>query len=184
MEYLPAVEDEDDDMMVVRNKTQDAAALLVSGVTAIARLLSHWQQQHSLHSSGNSKLVSAPALLVYDQTAANLALAPPPFCGACGYVLLQCPLTGSLFVEPVASKVCSHVFSKAAIMQHIKICAKDKRDCKCPVPGCGRIIAGKDLEEHGPTVDALKLQALKVKEERRADSDDEVGCHINCLAYS
>jgi hypothetical protein len=42
MEYLPAVEDEDDDMMVVRNKTQDAAALLVSGVTAIARLLSHW----------------------------------------------------------------------------------------------------------------------------------------------
>jgi hypothetical protein len=26
----------------VRNKTQDAAALLVSGVTAIARLLSHW----------------------------------------------------------------------------------------------------------------------------------------------
>jgi SUMO ligase MMS21 Smc5/6 complex component len=88
--------------------------------------------------------------------------------------VLQCPLTGSLFVEPVAAKVCSHVFSKAAIMQHIKICAKDKRDCKCPVPGCGRIIASKDLEEHGPTVDALKLQALKVKEERRADSDDEV----------
>jgi SUMO ligase MMS21 Smc5/6 complex component len=92
---------------------------------------------------------------------------------------LQCPLTSSLFVEPVASKVCSHVFSKAAILNHIKICTKDRRDCKCPVAGCGRIIAAKDLEVHERTVDALKLQTLKVKAERQDDAEDEV-----CTALS
>lgn len=54
----------------------------------------------------------------------------------------MCPLTRELLADPVTSTACSHTYSRAAIMQHIRNTSRRGGGAPCPVAGCrGRITA-------------------------------------------
>ena len=44
---------------------------------------------------------------------------------------LKCPITGSLFQEPLKNKLCGHTYSKPGIQHWFA-----NRKTKCPIPGC------------------------------------------------
>lgn len=68
---------------------------------------------------------------------------------------LKCPLTLLLFVEPMRSKKCPHVFSKAAIFSMIQ---GNRGRCECPIPGCEQILTTNDLQPD-------RVMARRVREE-------------------
>jgi len=69
---------------------------------------------------------------------------------------LKCPLTATLFEDPVKNKLCSHIYSKTAILEYIQSGQR-----ACPVPACSNSHLSKDqLEEDRAT-------SLLVRRERR-----------------
>ena len=56
---------------------------------------------------------------------------------------LKCPLTLLLFVDPLRSKKCPHVFSKVAIESMIQ---SSNGRCECPIPGCEQVLTLRDLQ--------------------------------------
>eukprot|EP00546_Thalassionema_frauenfeldii_P004282 CAMPEP_0178910296 /NCGR_PEP_ID=MMETSP0786-20121207/9018_1 /TAXON_ID=186022 /ORGANISM="Thalassionema frauenfeldii, Strain CCMP 1798" /LENGTH=249 /DNA_ID=CAMNT_0020582531 /DNA_START=23 /DNA_END=768 /DNA_ORIENTATION=+ len=47
---------------------------------------------------------------------------------------LKCPLTASLYEDPVKSRVCNHVYSRQALQQYMQ--SRRGRNVPCPVAGC------------------------------------------------
>mmetsp|Transcript_12010 Transcript_12010/g.34709 ORF Transcript_12010/g.34709 Transcript_12010/m.34709 type:complete len:294 (+) Transcript_12010:109-990(+) len=45
---------------------------------------------------------------------------------------LKCPLTGTMLEDPVKNSVCGHIFSKAALQNHLRVSNRKQ----CPMPGC------------------------------------------------
>ena len=56
---------------------------------------------------------------------------------------LKCPITMTLFQDPMRSKVCVHVYSKTAIFEMIR---RNRGATDCPVAGCDKIITEFSLE--------------------------------------
>ena len=73
---------------------------------------------------------------------------------------LKCPLTQDILEDPYKSKVCSHVFSKRAIENHLRRGPKH-----CPVAGCGKTIQLNDLEEDLETAYMVKRLKNQVRKE-------------------
>ncbi len=56
---------------------------------------------------------------------------------------LKCPLTQQYMEDPVTSRLCSHSYSRTAIVQHIRN-SHTHRQAKCPV--CNMAISEADLK--------------------------------------
>lgn len=91
---------------------------------------------------------------------------------------LKCPITASLYEEPLRNKVCGHVYSKAGIMQMLRA-----RQTNCPVAGCrNRQVTMEQLEDDMETAMKVKRQRRREETERQQrasqaiydDSDEEV----------
>jgi SUMO ligase MMS21 Smc5/6 complex component len=82
---------------------------------------------------------------------------------------LICPLTKQTLVEPIRSTKCGHVYSKAAIMAHIKNTKKKGGGTGCPVAGCSHTVDISILERDIDVERQLKRR--KVHEEE--DEEEE-----------
>lgn len=66
-----------------------------------------------------------------------------------------CPITRARMQDPVCSKRCGHVYSRAGIMAVLA------RKAQCPIPGCRQELFPSDLVEHLPTRLALaRMQGM------------------------
>ncbi|XP_068452470.1 E3 SUMO-protein ligase NSE2 [Clinocottus analis] len=52
-------------------------------------------------------------------------------------VNFSCPLTQVVMVNPMKNKKCNHHYDEAAILGLIKTKQSQKKNCRCPVVGCG-----------------------------------------------
>jgi SUMO ligase MMS21 Smc5/6 complex component len=59
----------------------------------------------------------------------------------------KCPLTLTTFVSPVQSVLCGHIYSKTAVLQHIKIAKNGGAEPSCPVAGCRHLLSKGALED-------------------------------------
>ena len=69
--------------------------------------------------------------------------------------------------DPVKSTACGHCFSRQGILQHIKTCKKDRKECLCPMPGCNNPIQEAQLE-----VD-VGLQRIIKRVKRRQEAEEQ-----------
>ena len=76
---------------------------------------------------------------------------------------MKCPITLMLFVEPVKSTRCPHVFTKTAITEMIQR-SKGRKAVQCPVAGCDKILSADDL---------VPDKVMERRLEREGDSGDE-----------
>ena len=83
---------------------------------------------------------------------------------------LKCPITATLFENPVKNKVCGHVYSRAGIQQVIK-----NKKTTCPIAGCtNNRLSMQQLEEDEET--KMAVHRFKKKEElakKKRALDDE-----------
>jgi len=92
---------------------------------------------------------------------------------------LKCPIVGTLFEEPMKSKKCQHVFSKAGLDQWFRRGVR-----QCAVPGCRqKKLEKKDFEPDREM--ELKIERFMKREEKRKrrerqraaeDSEDDLDC--------
>lgn len=84
---------------------------------------------------------------------------------------LMCPITRKLLVEPVKNPVCGHLYSKEAILAHMK--ANKRKGTKCPVAGCAADVT--QLEEDREVSYRVEREAKRAnssKRKRKARNDD------------
>lgn len=75
---------------------------------------------------------------------------------------LKCPIMGTLIEEPLKSKLCGHVYSKAGIYQHL-ISSK-----KCPIAGCNNSqLTKQQLEPDHETEMKVRRQRRREEQERQ-----------------
>jgi len=79
---------------------------------------------------------------------------------------LKCPITGILFEDPVKSRVCHHIYSKAGIQQMFR---NKKR--KCPVSGCANQLI-TDAQLDPDLVMAMKVKAYKRRQKQKSYEDN------------
>ncbi|KGB74873.2 hypothetical protein CNBG_0711 [Cryptococcus deuterogattii R265] len=80
----------------------------------------------------------------------------------------RCPITLTLYQNPMTCTKCSHTYSKAAIYDLIDSAKKQRRSAKCPVTGCSVTIEKSDLKPN-PSMQKRANEFAR----RQQDKDDE-----------
>lgn len=79
---------------------------------------------------------------------------------------LKCPIMGTLMEDPVRNTFCGHVYSKQAILQHLK------RDKRCPVFGCNNVqVTRQQLEDDRETVQSVRREKIRIEMRQKELSD-------------
>ena len=86
---------------------------------------------------------------------------------------VTCDLTQKLFVKPVESKLCGHVYEKDVIIDIINKHVGNT-PCQCPIPGCNKTISIKDLKRSIKT-EKLLLKYKRYSQQNNDNSDDDDG---------
>jgi hypothetical protein len=87
---------------------------------------------------------------------------------------LKCPLSLTLFVDPVKNKVCGHVYSKNAIIQHLK------RSKVCPLSGCTNThVTQSQLEVDMETAQLVRRERAREAERHRQQSQSAIDADGN-----
>ena len=91
-----------------------------------------------------------------------------------GQQTLICPITKQTLVSPVRSNKCGHVYSKEAILLHIKNIKKKGRNLpSCPVAGCSHTVDLNDLERDVDIERQLKRKKIHLDKEDDVDDEEE-----------
>ncbi|OWZ47108.1 hypothetical protein J007_02851 [Cryptococcus neoformans] len=80
----------------------------------------------------------------------------------------RCPITLTLYQDPMTCTKCSHTYSKIAIYDLIDSARKQRRSAKCPVTGCSVTIEKTDLKPN-PSMQKRANEFAR----RQQDKDDE-----------
>lgn len=99
-------------------------------------------------------------------------------------VSLKCPCTSAIFVDPVKNRVCGHTYSRAAILNHIKIGSKKQGGASCPVAGCSHKITASELVEDKDMKRRLRIESntQDTKPEQDAEEiDDDLPVGETCI---
>ncbi|KAG5187064.1 hypothetical protein JKP88DRAFT_235494 [Tribonema minus] len=89
-----------------------------------------------------------------------------------GEVNLKCSFTGTLFVDPVKSRVCGHTFSKA-ILGYIR---SKGHAAVCPMGGCNQPMRADDMEpDHAMEIKVQRHRQVEeqTQRERQQRSQDD-----------
>lgn len=80
---------------------------------------------------------------------------------------LKCPMTGTLFENPLRNKVCGHVYSKAGFEMMLQT-----RNRKCPVVGClNQNVTRAQLEEDYEMEMRVKRYKNRIQREKQAQNE-------------
>jgi hypothetical protein len=82
---------------------------------------------------------------------------------------LKCPLTGTLLQDPLKNKLCGHVYSKHAIVEHLM------RDLRCPVFGCNNeSVKEEQLEPDMETANLVRRERIRQEHRQREQSQNAI----------
>ncbi|KAF8326967.1 zinc-finger of the MIZ type in Nse subunit-domain-containing protein [Cantharellus anzutake] len=82
---------------------------------------------------------------------------------------LKCPLSLTLFEDPVTAKKCKHSFSKKSINEYLH-----GRPKECPATGCHEIISPHDLEVNRGLEFRVKARIRREKEKAEENENIEI----------